>query len=264
MQVVRVCRPFLPLILLTAVLPAAGAGGTGPSGGKAVQFLDVNGATAVNLTFFNGVTTLTYANVAAGDYHLSVNGGPATAAFCTDLWDEVFAPEAWAATEHPTSAPEGLAAAAAYYQVAPFNINAIDYIGQHYTAASSSEQAAAQLAVWDLVVGGRVSKSGSGYAWSDKFTETGIPVADVFAVEQAGLSARGAQGSRWLQAVSGSQTPGYSRPQDFVTSNLVTTDGTPSPAVAPEPSSVAAFGFLGLGLAALLIRARRRMASPLV
>ena len=264
MQVVRVCRPFLPLILLTAVLPAAGAGGTGPSGGKAVQFLDVNGATAVNLAFSNGKTILTYTNVAAGDYHLSINGGPATTAFCTDLWDEVYIPETWSATEHATSAPEGLAAAAAYYQVAPFNINAIDYIGQHYTAASSSEQAAAQLAVWDLVVGGRVSKSGSGYAWSDKFTETGIPVADVFAVEQAGLSARGAQGSRWLQAVSGSQTPGYSRPQDFVTSNLVTTDGTPSPAVAPEPSSVAAFGFLGLGLAALLIRARRRMASLLV
>ena len=255
MKAVLTRRLFLPLLLLSvsATLPAACAGGT-----DHVQFLDVNGTTAVNLAFSNGKTILTYTNVAAGDYHLSINGGPATTAFCTDLWDEVYIPETWSATEHATSAAAGLAAAAAYYEVAPSNISAVDYIGQHYTNASSSQQAAAQLAIWDLIVGGQVSKSGSGYLWSDKFTETGVQAADVFAVEQAGLSARGAQGSRWLQAVSGSQTAGRSRPQDFVTA------GVPPPAVAPEPSSVAAFGFLGLGLAALLIRARRRMASPLV
>lgn len=255
MQAVLSHRLFLPLLLLfvSATLPAAGAGGA-----DQVQFLDVNGTTAVNLAFFNGKTILTYTNVAAGDYHLSINGGPATTAFCTDLWDEVSIPETWDATEHATSAADGLAAAAAYYEVAPSNISAIDYIGQHYTNASSSQQAAAQLAIWDLVVGGQVSKSGTGYLWSDRFTETGVQAADVYTVEQAGLNARGAQGSRWLQAVSGSQTAGLARPQDFVTA------GVPPPAVAPEPSSVAAFGFLGLGLAGLLIRARRRMAAPLV
>ena len=253
MKAVLTRRLFLPLLLLSvsATLPAACAGGT-----DHVQFLDVNGTTAVNLAFSNGKTILTYTNVAAGDYHLSINGGPATTAFCTDLWDEVYIPETWSATEHATSAAAGLAAAAAYYEVAPSNISAVDYIGQHYTNASSSQQAAAQLAIWDLIVGGQVSKSGSGYLWSDKFTETGVQAADVFAVEQAGLSARGAQGSRWLQAVSGSQTAGRSRPQDFVTA------GVPPPAVAPEPSSVAAFGFLGLGLAGLLVRARRRTAAP--
>lgn len=260
MRLFQTSRPFqtprvlLSLLLLTASAALPAAGGT-----NGVQFLDVNGTTSVNITFFNGFTNISYNNVAAGDYHMSVNGGPATTAFCTDLFDEVFIPETWTATVHQTSASDGLASASSYYNVAPSNINAIDYIGQNYTTASSSQQAAAQLAIWDLVLGGQVTKSGPSYGWSSKFSESGVQASDVYTIEQVALGTKGAQGSVWLQAVTGSQIPhSYPRPQDFVTAG---SPKSPGPS-APEPSSVAAFGFLGLGLAGLLLRARKRSAVP--
>ena len=255
MRPVPTRRLALSLLLLAApaALPAAHAAGT-----DQIRFLDVNGTTGVHMSVFNGLTTVSYADVAAGDYHLSLNGGAATTAFCTDLWDEVYVPETWTATEHQTSAADGLLSAASYYSVAPANINAVDYIGQHYTHASSAQQAAAQLAIWDLVVGGQVSKSGAGYTWSSKFSETGVQASDIYTIEQAALAARGPQGSLWLKVVNGSQTPGISeRPQDFVTAAAL----PESPTAAPEPSPTVLFGFLGLGLGGLLLRAHRRQSA---
>ncbi len=245
-------------LLAAAAVPAAAGPDRVPAaaGTNQVRFADITGTTGVNISFANGTTTFTQNNVAAGDYHLSVNGGPLTSAFCTDVWDEVAVPETWTATAHQTSAADGLASASSYYQVAPSNISAIDYIGQNYSAASSPQQAAAQLAIWDLVQGGGVTMTGSNYAWSNKFSETGVNAADVYGIEQAALGAKGPQGSLWLQAVSGSQSAG-GRPQDFVTAG-----SAPAPAAVPEPSSLSAFGVLSLGLAVLLVRARKRLAAP--
>lgn len=255
----RTLCSFAALALLAVSVPA------GATGTKQVHFSDITGTTGVNITYSNGTTTFTQNNVAAGDYHMSVDGGPLTTGFCTDLWDEVSVPETWSATAHQTSAADGLLSASSYYKVAPTNINAIDFIGQNYSSASSAQQAAAQLAIWDLVQGGGVTFTDSGYAWSNKFSETGVNTADVYGIEQAALGAKGASGSVWLQAVSGSQSKG-GRPQDFVTAGR--SDGspapvpTPVPAPVPEPSSLTAFAVLSLGLAGLLFRARKRRPAP--
>ena len=239
------------LALLASSLPAA-AKPVMDSAAKQVRFADIHGTTAVNITYSNGTTTFTENNVAAGDYHLSIDGGPLQTGFCTDLWDEVSVPETWTATAHQTSAADGLTSAASYYKVAPSNIFAIDYIGQNYSGASNAQQAAAQLAIWDLVQGGGITFTDEGYGWSDKFSATGVSTADVFSIEQAARGAEGPSGSLWLQANDGSQSRG-GRPQDFVTGG-----GPKSLQAVPEPSSLAAFGVLSLGLAAVLLRARKR------
>lgn len=245
------------LALLAAAVPAAAVPAAGT---KQIRFADVTGTTGVNITYSDGTTTFTENNVAAGDYHLSVNGGPLITGFCTDVWDEVFVPETWSATAHQTSAADGLASASSYYQVAPSHIAAIDFIGQNYSSASSAQQAAAQLAIWDLVQGGGVTMTDSNYAWTDKFSATGVKTADVYNIEQDALGAEGASGSLWLKAVSGSQSQG-GRPQDFVTAGTRTiSDEFPAP--VPEPSSLAAFGVMSLGLVGLLLRSRKRCATP--
>ena len=252
----RTYLSFAAFALLAASLPAAAVPAIGT---KQVHFSNTTGTTGVSITYSNGTTTFTENNVAAGDYHLSVNGRPLTTGFCTDLWDEVSVPETWAATAHQTSAADGLASASSYYQVAPSNINAIDFIGQNYSGASDAQQAAAQLAIWDLVQGGGVTFTDSGYAWTGKFSASGVNTADVYGIEQAALGAKGPSGSLWLQAVSGSQSKG-GRPQDFVTAgSSVGSHGEPAP--VPEPSSLAAFGVMSLGLAGLLLRSRKRRAT---
>lgn len=245
---------LISLALLAVSVPA-GAAGT-----KQVHFSNITGTTGVSITYSNGTTTFTEKNVAAGNYHMSIDGGSLTTGFCTDLWDKVSVPETWAATIHQTSAADGLASASSYYQVAPSNITAIDFIGQNYASASSAQQAAAQLAIWDLVQGGGVTMTDFGYAWTGKFSATGVNAVDVYGIEQAALGAKGPSGSLWLQAVSGSQSKG-GRPQDFVTSSRHTgSEGGPAP--VPEPSSLAAFGVMSLGLAGLLLRSRKRRAAP--
>ncbi len=239
-----------------ALLAAAAVPAAADPAAKQVRFADINGTTGVSITYSNGATTFTENNVAAGEYHLSVDGGPLASGFCTDLWDTVTVPETWNATAHQTSAADGLRSASSYYQVAPQNIFAVDYIGQNYSDATPAQQAAAQLAVWDLVQGGGVTLTNSGYAWSNKFSATGVNAADVYGIEQAALGANGPSGSVWLQAVTGSQSAG-GRPQDFVTAGR----GPKAPAAVPEPSSLTAFAVLSLGLAALLVRGRKRRAA---
>ena len=254
----RTLYSLAALALLAAAVPAVAV--PTAAGTKQIRFADVTGTTRVNITYSNGTTTFTENHVAAGDYHLSVNGGPLITGFCTDVWDEVYVPETWSVTAHQTSAADGLASASSYYQVAPSHIAAIDFIGQNYSSASSAQQAAAQLAIWDLVQGGRVTMTGSNYAWTGKFSATGVKTADVYNIEQAALGAEGSSGSLWLKAVSGSQSRG-GRPQDFVTAGIHTSsDGFPAP--VPEPSSLAAFGVMSLGLAGLLLRSRKRCATP--
>lgn len=246
---------------LAAVLITLGGAGLAPAAhaDDTLTLLNVNGSTSVDLTFINGSGgTDTFDNVAAGEYNISLNGGASQSAFCTDLWNEDYLGESWDVDSYQTSAPDGLASAAAFYPVAPENINAIDYIGENYAGANSATQAAAQIAIWDLVVGGTLTLTAPNtYAWSSQFSETGVSDSSVYTIEEAALAASGPQGSQWLEVVDGTQNPSTDgRPQDFVISTPAEVPQVPA---VPEPSSLLPFAFAALGLGALMLRARRRM-----
>ena len=220
-----------------------------------ITFLDASGSQNVTVTYFNGNNFVTEAT-AAGSYWISDNGAQYNA-FCTDPFDSIYNGESWSVTKALTSSTLGLSSAT--YPYGPYNISAIDFIGQNYTTSGS--QPAAQVAVWDLVLGGHVSYDSRSNTYTydtGKFAASGVSAKDVYNVEQEALKSKGSSGSVFLRQVNGSQPSYYGRPQDLVT------HGATSNAIAavPEPSAPQMALCLAIGLGAVWGFGRRRKPSP--
>ena len=180
-----------------------------------ITFENADGSTNVSVTYFNGNDVHGHATykteaTAAGYYHCLVNN-IAQAAFCTDLNDNIYNGESWTADRTTPGAANGFAAVT--YPGGVSNINAIDYIAQYYTPPPAA--AAAQLAIWDLVEGGKVSKNGSSYTWGSQFSSDYSDIASVYAIEQAALKAKGPSNAIFERVTDWDKTR-YGRPQDFV------------------------------------------------
>jgi hypothetical protein len=229
-----------------------------------VTMENVNGTTGVDVTFTNGQGGMeSFNNVAAGDYHISLNGGATQTAFCTDLYNEIYLGESWNVNSIQTSAANGLVTGPYPYAVPIDDVNAIDYIGQNYATATTSNanSAAAQLAIWGLVVGDNVTYTNGNYGWANSnFSESGVSLSSIYAIDQLALAASGPQGSQWLEVVDGSQNPSWlGRPQDLLICTPQSPNGTPAP--VPEPSSLAPFAFAALGLGGLMLKAKKRQTA---
>jgi hypothetical protein len=185
----------------------------------------------------------------AGNYNFSVNG-TSFVGFCTDLADNISPNETWTAANGLTfnllpTTP---------YASAAMHTAAVDYIVQNYTNLPD-QSAAAQLAIWDLVVGGNVTNNTGGYAWdTDKFQVTdGFANATnvseqahlkaVYNIEQQALLHTVSSGSMFWKPVTWSG----GRPQDIATASGV-----------PEPGAVALLSSLGITGTFFAVWRRRR------
>jgi hypothetical protein len=247
-------RAALSLALLAAAHPSPAAKGLATS---PITFLNASGSTNVTVTYFNGDRFVSEAT-AAGSYWISDNGATYNA-FCTDPFDSIYNGESWSVTKAPTSSALGLSSAT--YPYGPYNISAIDYIGQYYTTGGS--QAAAQIAVWDLVLGGHVSydsAAGNYFYDAGKFTALGVSAKDVYEVEQKALQSKGSSGSVFLKQVNGSQPSQFGRPQDLVTHGEFSNAG--KIAAVPEPSAPQMALCLALGMGIVWGIGRRKKPAP--
>jgi hypothetical protein len=230
-----------------------------------IEFVGVgSGTQAYDISYYDG-TAIETEDAYTGEYELTVNGGPVKDVFCTDLFDNVFIPETWKADQGQTSStinglPTAAKIAGGTYPIGPLNVNAIDYIAQQYAKVTvpAATNVAAQLAVWDLVIGGQVVDTKGVYSWGGDTIASGVDegdtvfsanasqsvLAQVYSIEQTALLAKGPQGSQWLDSINGSESdPGY-RPQDFAFAT-------------PEPATIAAFAILAFSVGGLLLRRRR-------
>ncbi|BDI28456.1 hypothetical protein CCAX7_005070 [Capsulimonas corticalis] len=243
-------RAALAIGLLAAAHPAMAANGVATNN---ITFLDASSSSNVTITYFNGSRYVSEAT-AAGFYRIADSKGAQFNAFCTDPFDSIYNGESWKVTSALTSSTLGLSSAT--YPYGPYNVRAIDYIGQNFTNKGS--QPAAQVAVWDLVLGGHVSYNAAQdlyYYDSGVFTATGVSAKDVYNVEQKALKSKGSSGSLFLRQVNGSQPSQYGRPQDLVTHN-------PSIAAVPEPSAPQMAICMMIGLAAVWGFGRKKNSSP--
>ena len=240
-----------------AAVVAAGALALSTPGhaSEQVNFLNASGSSNVTVTYFNGSRIVTE-GTSAGAYQFSDGGGRQYSAFCTDPFDSIYYGETWDATRVLTSSAQGLSSAT--YPEGPFNVRAIDFIGQNYTTGGSHP--AAQVAVWDLVVGGHVTYDSSTGVYTydaGKFSADGVSIADVYSIEQKALQSKGIQGSYLLKQVNGSQPGYYGRPQDLVTYN----PNPPAPVPEPSAPQMALCLAAGFGIVFGASRKRKRFAA---
>ncbi len=195
-----------------------------------IKFLNASGSVNVTVSYYNG-TGIVSENTSAGQYNISLDGGATSfGAYCTDLQDNIHDGETWTSTTTQTQNPvNGLGTLV--YAGGVHNVGAIDYIAQNFLAPPS--QPAAQLAIWDLVNGGHVTKTGSAYAFdATKFSESGyVDLKSIYDIEAAALTSQTA-GTNWHSVFERAPgAPGASgRPQDLVYNNPHPNSPIPEPA----------------------------------
>jgi hypothetical protein len=225
-----------------------------------VTFVDASGSSGVTVTYFNGTSIVSEAT-SAGQYNFTDGVGNVFNAFCTDPFDSIYNGESWDVTRVLTTSPEGFSSIT--YPVGPNNISALDYIGQHYSANGS--QPAAQVAVWDLVVGGHVSYDAGTNTYTydaSKFSaDAGVSIKDVYEIEQLALKSHTSQKSYLLKQIDGTHPSNYGRPQDLLTYNPIFGHSVVPPVPEPSAPQMAFCLALAFGVVQFFTRRRNRHAG---
>jgi hypothetical protein len=276
-------------VLAAAAILALIAGTGGPARADYLKLLDASDSSIVTITYNNGGGSSTE-EVYAGYYNMELvtdaSGNTAVAgkqpfgAFCTDLWDNINVGETWQATPTTTSAGLGTLGAPAVggYPVAlsPKTIAEIDYLAQNYPPPP--DQAAAQIAIWDLVENGTSHNLyANGGAWGSNFsavfdsnpsngqdspgwTSTADMIGAVSTLEGYAAQAVGSGspsfGSDMEIPTLGTVGGNDNRAQDLVFSTGKGTNG-PLVSTVPEPAYVQCATITSLSAFSLLWRKRR-------
>jgi hypothetical protein len=228
------------------------------AGTDTLHFLNSNGSNGVDVTYVLNNQAHTE-SAAAGQYNFQINGSSQTyTGFCTDLFDSISNGNTWSALRTTVSNPSnGLGSV--YYAngthgntILTQNIHAIDYIVAHYANAPASRtKTDAQLAIWDLSLGGSVSYNPSThtYNWSSIFSAVDSgqhsysDLAGVYNIEQAAFAN---DGRSWNSIFENAGADTNGRKQDIAF------------AATPEASSLISFAGLVAGSMWIPLRVRRR------
>ncbi|CEK19489.1 hypothetical protein [Chthonomonas calidirosea] len=222
-----------------------------------LHFLNANGSNSVDVTYVLSGQSHTESTT-AGQYNFQINGSQQIyTGFCTDLFDSIFNNDTWSALRTTVSdSTHGLASV--YYAngtngntISTQNIHAIDYIVAHYAnMPASSTKTDAQLAIWDLSLGGSVSYNPSKhtYSWSSIFSAVDSgqhsygDLAGVYNIEQTAFAN---DWRSWNSIFENAGAQANGRKQDIAF------------AATPEASSFISFASLVAGSIWIPLRARR-------